>query len=78
MVTVWDSDPLAQMVFAVTMMDKVHVWIMLASQVYGKAEAEPAIYEDFKKMPTIYKTTRFVNQSDLSEELSVHNYHGFR
>jgi len=36
------------------------------------------IYEDFKKMPTIYKTTRFVNRSDLSEKLSVHNYHGFR
>lgn len=66
------------MFFAVAMTDKVHVWVMLASQVYGKAEAEPAIYEDFKKMPSMYKTTRFANQSDWSEELAVHDYHGYR
>lgn len=55
MVAVWDSDPFVQMFFAVSMMDKVHVWVMLASQVYGKAEAEPAVFEEFREMPSIYK-----------------------
>ena len=74
----WDLDQSAQMFMAIVMMDKLNLWGVFASQVYGKAEAEPAIFKDFRDFPTLYKTTRFANQSDLSEELSVHNDHGYR
>jgi hypothetical protein len=78
MVAVWDSDPLALMFIAVFVMETVNVWGMLVSQVYGKPEAEPAIYSEFKKMPIIFKTTRLANQSDLSAELASYNENGYR